>query len=747
MKSFLFVNKWYNKKGDSMKVILRIGGMSCSACSTGLEKYLNKQKGIVNASVNLVLAQAMIEYDESVTLKDINRFIKEAGFESLGEYSTKEDENKSHKVEFIVFSILAILLMYVSMGEMIHLPVIPLLNMNNHPIIYGVSLILLTVPFLYYGKDILSSGFKKLIHRVPNMDTLVSIGVISSFLFSIFSFIMICFKREEYVHSLYFESSAIVIYFIKLGRFIDTKSKNKTKEAIKELVQITPESALVLENGKEVVKTIDEVKVKDILVAKPGMKIAVDGFIVKGSTHVDESFITGESIPSKKIEKDRVVAGSINVDGYIEYEAEKIGKDSTISSIVRLVLEASNTKAPIARVADIVSGYFVPSIMIIALLTFISYLVFGNGISEALVHFVTVLVVACPCALGLATSLAIVVGSGTCAKNGILVKSSEVLENVSKVDTVVFDKTGTLTYGNLKISKVYNYSDYNDDELIGIVSSIENKSSHPISKAFLAHFEENERELVSVDEFENIPGIGLKSKINDKLYYVGSAKLLNKLKIENIHKEDEDELELNGNSIVYVIENNKVIGLIGVNDIVRSDVVNVINELKRRNKEVIMLTGDNQKSARLIANSIGIEHVIASVMPVDKTNKIKELVSNNKIVMMVGDGINDAPALTSASVGVSMHGGTDIAMDSSDVILMNDKLENIISLIDMSNRTLRNIKQNLFWAFFYNMIMIPVAIGLFERWNVSMNPMWGSLAMTLSSLTVIFNALRLKKWR
>ena len=291
MKSFLFVNKWYNKKGDSMKVILRIGGMSCSACSTGLEKYLNKQKGIVNARVNLVLAQAMIEYDESVTLKDINRFIKEAGFESLGEYSTKEDENKSHKVEFIVFSILAILLMYVSMGEMIHLPVIPLLNMNNHPIIYGVSLILLTVPFLYYGKDILSSGFKKLIHRVPNMDTLVSIGVISSFLFSIFSFIMICFKREEYVHSLYFESSAIVIYFIKLGRFIDTKSKNKTKEAIKELVQITPESALVLENGKEVVKTIDEVKVKDILVAKPGMKIAVDGFIVKGSTHVDESFI------------------------------------------------------------------------------------------------------------------------------------------------------------------------------------------------------------------------------------------------------------------------------------------------------------------------------------------------------------------------------------------------------------------------------------------------------------------------
>ena len=504
--------------------------------------------------------------------------------------------------------------------------------------------------------------------------------------------------------------------------------------------------ALLKVNNKEKEVSIDEVKKNDILICKPGMKIAVDGVITSGKSYIDESFITGESIPVKKTIDDKVVAGSINVDGYIEYKAQKIGKNSTISEIVRLVVEATSTKAPIQRIADKVSSYFVPSVMLIAFITFILYLIFNSSFNEAIISFVTVLVVACPCALGLATPLAIVISEGVCAKNGILVKSSETLENANKVDTIVFDKTGTLTYGNLKISKIYNYSNYSDEELIKKIASIETKSTHPIKNAFINYIEERNIKLDEISNFKNISGIGLEANIVKNKIYIGNNKLFKKLKIDNAYTNDEKKLSNLGNSIVYVIENKNVLGLIGVKDIIRDNAKDTIKYLKKLDKKIIMLTGDNENTANIIAQSIGIKDVISNVMPQEKVKVIKNLIKDGNNVMMVGDGINDAPSLVSADIGVSMNSGTDIAADSSDVILMNDDLEKIISLISISKKTISNIKQNLFWAFFYNVCMIPIAIGLLKPFNISMNPMFAGFAMMISSLTVVFNSLRLKKY-
>lgn len=731
------------------KIIFKIGGMSCSACSSHIEKYLNKQQGIIKATVNLVMNQALIEYDNTLTIQDLEQFVQESGYESLGVYNEKEEGTKqaTSKKILIIMSILAILLMYISMSHMIGLPTISYLHMMNYPVNYAVCLFILTIPYLIYGSDILKKGITNLLHKSPNMDTLVTLGVSASFLYSVFGMIMVMIGKYDYVENLYFESSAIILLFIKIGRYIDSKSKEKTKEAIKELVQITPQTALIKTSDGEKETTIDEVKTSDILIAKPGMKIAVDGIIISGETHLDEAFITGESIPAKKTKGEKVIAGSINHDGYIEYKPEKIGRNSTISEIVRLVIKATNTKAPIARIADKVSSYFVPAIMIIAILTLLSYLIIGQPFSEAINSFVTILVVACPCALGLATPLAIVVSVGLCAKNGILVKTSETLENAHKVDTIVFDKTGTLTYGNLKISKIFHYGNTKEIELLEKVTSLESKSTHPISKAFTDYATENKINIQKVSNFKNIPGIGLSGTINKKEIFVGNNKLFEKLNIKNTHQEDEEKLSNLGNSIIYIIEENKVIGLIGVKDIVRKNAKQTISKLYKQNKEIIMLTGDNERTANIIANTIGIKSVIANVMPKDKAKVIKKLIQDGKKVMMVGDGINDAPSLAIATIGVSVNSGTDIAADSADVILMNDDLEKIVSLISISKQTISNIKQNLFWAFFYNILMIPLAIGILKPVDISMNPMFAGFSMTISSLTVVFNALRLKRWK
>ena len=451
------------------RILLSIDGMTCSACSNGLEKYLNKQNGIYNASVNLVMANATIEYDEKIlNVEKLEKFVKEAGFKSLGEFKEIkfEKKTKTEKVKFIIFTILAIILMYISMGHMINLPTIPFLDLHTNSTNYMISLLILTIGFMWYGFDILKNGYKNLIHKTPNMDTLVGIGVITSFLYSIYNMYLVLAGDHSQVMNLYFESASIVIYFIKLGRYIDGMSKDKTKEAIQKLVEITPQTATIKIKGEEKQVTLDEIHKGDIVISRAGEKIAVDGEIITGKAHLDESFITGESKPVSKETGSKVIAGSLNYDGYIEYKAEKIGRDSTVSEIVRMVVEATNTKAPIAKIADKISGYFVPAVIAIAIVTFFAYLVIGKDIGTAITTFVTVLVVACPCSLGLATPLAIVVSEGKCASNGILIKKSEILENAQKVNTIVFDKTGTLTYGKLKIAEVINYSSLEQNSLL-----------------------------------------------------------------------------------------------------------------------------------------------------------------------------------------------------------------------------------------------------------------------------------------
>ena len=729
------------------KIILSIEGMTCSACSNGLEKYLNKQDGIKQSSVNLVMANASIEYDEKkLNIDNLNEFVKKAGFKSLGEFKEIkiEGKNKKEKIKFIIFTILAIIFMYIAMGHMVNLPTLEIIDVNKNPIGYTICLFIFATLFIIYGFDVLKNGYKNLIHKTPNMDTLVGIGVLSSFIYSIYSMFLIIRGETHAVHNLYFESAAMVIYFVKLGRYLDGISKDKTKEAIQKLVKITPESATIKVDGKEKTVTIDEVKKGDIVISKPGERISVDGKILEGKAHLDESFITGESKPASKSKGEKVIAGSINYDGYIEYEAEKIGKESTISEIVKLVVEASNTKAPIAKVADKVSSYFVPIVILLAILTFLAYLILGYDFSESLIVFVTILVVACPCSLGLATPLAIVVSEGLCANNGILVKKSEILENAQKINTVVFDKTGTLTYGTLKISEIKNYTNMEDKELLQIVGSIERKSSHPIAKAFTEYLKEIKLEFLEVKEFGNVSGYGIIGKVNNKKMIIGNAKILKSFDIENTYEDDEKNLAQKGNSIVYVVQENKIIALIGINDIIRENAKEVIQELNKNKIETIMLTGDNKETAEKIAEDLGITKIISNVLPSEKTQEIKKLKQENKKVMMCGDGINDSPALATADIGVSVKSGTDIAMDSSDVILTRNSLDSILKLINISKKTMRIIKQNLFWAFFYNTLMIPIAMGILKPFGISINPMIASLAMVISSLTVILNTLRLK---
>ena len=729
------------------KVLLKIEGMTCSACSSGLEKYLNKQDGIIAASVNLIMNNASIEYDDTkLTLEQVEKFVDKAGFSSAGiDNLEKEEKKKSNeKYKLIGISVISILILYISMSHMVGLPVIPFLDMMAHPINYAISLLILTIIVLLMGIDILKNGYKNLVHKTPNMDTLVTIGVMASFIYSIYGTVMILKGKTIYVESLYYESAAIVIFFIKIGKYVESKNKDKTKEALQQLMSITPNHAIIIRDGKEETVTLDEIQKGDIVICKPGEKIAVDGEVVEGTTHINESFITGESVPVKREKGSKVIAGSINYEGTIKYKAEKIGKESTVSEIVRLVVEATNTKAPIAKVADTISGYFVPTIIIIAIIAFAIWFMITKNIANAINIFVTILVVACPCSLGLATPLAIVIASGNASKKGILIKTSEALENAHKIKTICFDKTGTLTKGELTISKIYNYSNLKENEIIRIVASIENKSEHPIARAIVNEAKNQKIELEDVEEFKSIPGYGVSANINQNKYLIGNKKLMLENNITISQEQNELNLVSDGNSILFVTEGQKLIALIGVKDVLKDESKDIVQKLKKRNIKVVMLTGDNEKTAKAIANQIGVDEVIANVLPKQKAEEIKKF-KEKGLVMMCGDGINDSVSLVTADIGVSVSSGTDIAMDSSNVVLMNDNLEKIEDLISISEKTIKNIKQNLFWAFFYNICMIPIACGVLKPLGVVMNPMIAAFAMTISSLTVVLNALRLKK--
>ena len=729
------------------KVLLKIDGMTCSACSSGLEKYLNKQDGIVQASVNLIMNNVNIEYDDTkLTLEQVEKFVEKAGFESLGidNFERQEKKKSNQKYALIALTIISIIILYISMAQMVGLPALPYLGMMEYPLNYAICLFVLTTICIIFGWDIIKNGYKNLIHKTPNMDTLVMVGVLASYIYSIYGTIEIIQGHTMHVHSLYFESAAIVIFFIKIGRYIENKNKDRSKEALSQLMSITPNHASILRDGAEQVVTLDEIQKGDIVICKPGEKIAVDGEVVEGSTHINESFITGESKPVKREIGSKVIAGSVNFEGTIKYKAEKIGKESTVSEIVRLVAQATSTKAPIAKIADKISGYFVPVVMIIAVIAFIIWLAISKNVATAINIFVSILVVACPCSLGLATPLAIVIASGNASKRGILVKSSESLENAHKIKTICFDKTGTLTKGTLSISKVYNYSNMEEKELINKVASMEKKSEHPIARAIVA-VAENEK-LEAVNEFKAIPGYGIEGTIENDKYIIGNRKLMEQQNIEVPEESEKDEQALveDGNSILFVAINGKLESLIGVKDIVKEGINNTIEKLKKQNIEVVMITGDNEKTAKKVASQIGIEKVIANVTPKEKAEEIKKL-KQNGLVMMCGDGINDSVSLVTADIGVSISSGTDIAMDSAQVVIMSDNIEKINELIEISRKTIRNIKQNLFWAFFYNVCMIPIACGILKPFGIELNPMIAAFSMTISSLTVVLNALRLSK--
>lgn len=719
------------------KITLGIDGMTCSACSNAIENYLLKQEGVKSASVNLILAFCTVVYDESkLSVKQIEKYISNIGYKSKGIYKL-EDQNvllKKKKAGVIAFGFVALLLMVISMlGMGGYLP-----KALNNPVVYGSILLFLTLVLIGYGIDILYHGFKNLFKGKPTMDSLVALGVLFSFSYSMFALIKIYLGNGAYMHNLYFEACGIIIYFIKLGRYLDNFAKDKTKGAIKELVTITPSYALKkVGDGLEKV-TIDKVRKDDILGLTAGEKVAVDGIVLSGTCHVDESFITGESMPVKKQVGDKVVAGSISFDGYIEYQAKDIGKDSTVSKIVDLVASASSSKMPIAKVSDKVSSFFIPIIMSIAFLCFILYMIITKNFEKSLITAVTILVVACPCSLGLGTPVAIMVGVGSLAKNGLLIKNSQAVEFMSHVDTIVFDKTGTLTMGKLQIDEIYSVN-LSKNELLSMVCALEERSNHPLASAFKNAQIENTK--INIENFEELSGLGISAKVDGKTVLIGSKKLMEKYNLSLPESLTNSKI---GFSEVFVAIDEQVEGLILIRDKIRPEAHEVISTLYKMGIEPILLSGDNENVARLVSEELGIKKFYASVSPSDKADFIKKLKAEKRKVAMVGDGINDSPSLALADVGISLSGSSDIAINSAD-ILITGSLSKLIYLINKSKQTLKIIKQNLFWAFFYNCLMIPIAAGALSFINVTINPMLASLAMVLSSLSVILNALRLNK--
>ena len=713
-------------------IILNVGGMTCSGCSAGLEKYLNKQDGIFSASVNLVLATVKIEYDENLLdVNKLNKFIGEAGFTSYGEEYNK-NKRRPERLVLLIYTVLTILLMYISMGNMFKIKMPNIIDMHSNPIIYAVSLAVITFLYFIYGFDIIKSGIKNLVNKMPNMDSLIMIGVIVNYLYSLFNMILVFRGDMNGLHHLYFEASAMTILFVKIGRFIDKNNRIKATDAVKGLVSVTPKNAVKLVDGEEKTVTINEISKGDIIVCRPGEKIAVDGIVRKGRTNINEALITGESKPVHKEIGDEVIAGSINCNGYIEYEAVRIGRETNISNIVKMVVEATNSKTEIQKFVDKVSGIFVPAIFIIAVLASILNFVIIRDISIAVNVFVTVLVVACPCALGIATPLAMVVSIGKLSKNGIFIKSSESLEILKDIKNVVFDKTGTLTNGKFSIVEK-NISDEN----MLILQSIEFNSKHPIAQSICEFSNFNK---IEVTNFREIEGYGLQADIGNTTYYVGSSKFVKEQCINNIYENDEERFLSKGYTIVYLFNNDGVLGIVGLADTVKDGVKDLIQELKNMNKNIYMLTGDNEASAKIIANEIGIDNVESNLTPKEKLVYVSNMNDDTNSVMMVGDGINDSPSLKSAAIGVSVEGGSDISADSSDIILMNSNIGIISLLLKVGKKTNRIIKQNLFWAVFYNCLMIVIATGLLP---IHINPMIASMAMMMSSLMVVFNSLRL----
>ena len=729
-----------------------IGGMSCAACSASVERVTKRVKGVESCSVNLTTEKMNVIFDgKKETIQSIINAVEKAGF-SITEENNKETKKKVRKKEFskapiIASFIFCFLLLYVSMGTMMieGLPLPQIFNPHEYPYNFAIVQMLLTIPILFIGRKFFINGFRSLFLLHPNMDSLVAIGSSASFLYSLYIVFSILFSHHNVAHELYFESAAVVITFIMLGKFLESRNKEKTKDTIKKLMSLSPDTATVIRNEKEITIKTEELVIDDIVIIKPCSKVPTDCLVIKGESSVDESMLTGESLPVSKTANDKLTGGSINCDGVIYAKVTHIGEDTTLHKIIKIVEEAQGKKAPIAKIADKVAGIFVPTVIIIAIITAIVWSIFSGESSLILKTFVSVLVIACPCALGLATPTAIMVGTGLGAQNGILIKSGDALEKANNTKVIVFDKTGTLTKGQMRVNDIV--CDIDETEFLKTIASIESLSEHPVAKAICQYVQEHSVSIESnISKFENISGKGLKAiSTEGDEYLCGNQRLLNENKIDtDKYSKKSAEMYSQGKSIVYLSKNNNLIGMISVSDALRDESKEVIAKFKNMHIKTVMLTGDNSATAQYIGEQIGIDEIYSQVLPDEKANIIEKLKSEGT-VMMIGDGINDSPALATADIGAAVSNGSDIAIESADIVLMNSDLNCALKSVRLSKLTIRNIKQNLFWAFLYNCIGIPIAAGvLYPAFEILLNPMYAGIAMSLSSVCVVGNALRLR---
>lgn len=736
-----------------------ITGMTCASCSAAVERVTRKMEGVQESNVNLATNKMTITYDESkVSPEDIIGRVEKAGFGAALEQIKEKEQEKEEKLEqeeaqhkirqrVIGSIIFAVPLLYISMGHMLpfELPLPRILSMEENPFNYALAQLLLTVVVLIFGRKFYIVGFKTLFYGHPNMDSLVAIGTGSAFLYSLVMTIRIPFDAHA-VHSLYYESAAVVVTLVMLGKYFESKSKGKTSEAIRKLMELAPDTAVRLKEGKEEEIPVEQVNKGDVLLVRPGSKIPLDGIVVRGVSSVDESMLTGESIPVEKETGAEVIGGSMNYNGALEMEVTHTGKDTTLAKIIRLMEEAQGRKAPISKMADVVAGYFVPAVLVIAVLAAVIWAVTGHPISFVLKIFVSVLVIACPCALGLATPTAIMVGTGLGASHGILIKSGEALEITHKAQAVVLDKTGTVTEGKPKVVQVISKT-RSREELLWMAGACEVPSEHPLGKAIVEAAREQRGKLPACEEFSSITGQGIHAVLEGKSFWIGNAKLLKEknFSAKDLEKEAE-EIAAKGQTPMFVVIDGVLEGIISVADTVKETSRSAIDKIKKAGIKVYMLTGDNRRTAEYIGSQVHADEVIAEVLPQDKAAVVQKLQQEGKTVLMVGDGINDAPALAQADIGVAIGSGSDIAMESSDVVLMRSDLEDVYRAIKLSKATIRNIKENLFWAFAFNSCGIPVAAGLLYAFGGPLlNPMIAGLAMSFSSVFVVSNALRLKR--
>lgn len=754
------------EESELKDVELDIDGISCQVCVNKIEKKVSKLNGVKSVIVNLASSRGKIVYDSDVIkLSEILEVMKKMGYTGTKHEESSENlrdkEKEEHlKREFLEFKIAIIfsaIVFYIAMGTMIGLPVPAIISPDVNPLNFAIVQFILALPVVYIGRRFYIIGIKQLFMKSPSMDSLIATGTGSALIYSIYGTFKIAEGDYHYVHSLYFESAVVILALILLGKYLEGVSKGKTSEAIKKLMSLKSKKANLVRNGEIVQVDIEEVEKGEVLLVKPGESIPVDGKVIDGNSTVDESMLTGESIPIDKVAGDIVYGASINKNGSLKIEATAVGKDTVISKIIKLVENAQGSKAPIAKIADKVSAYFVPIVMLIATAAGIIWYFLGSrGIVEinntpsifALTIFISVMVIACPCSLGLATPTAIMVGTGRGAELGILIKSGEALEKAHKVNAVVFDKTGTLTEGKPRVTDILTMEGYKENDTLQIAGALEQHSEHPLGEAIVEEAKERGLVFPQVTDFISITGQGVYGKIEESEVLIGNIKLMKAKNIEITMEKELDELASQGKTPMYMAIDGKFLGIIAVADVMKKEALDTIKELKTRGYKIGMITGDNKITAEAIGKQVGIDMIFAEVTPEDKYLKVKELQNEGYNVAMVGDGINDSPALVQADVGIAIGGGTDIAMESADIVLMKRDLRDVLTAMDLSNATIRNIKQNLFWAFIYNTLGIPIAAGLLYPFTGHLlNPMIAGGAMAMSSVSVVTNALRLKKFK